>query len=74
MNLIQQPVLMASSTNDSSVGVGVLLVMFAMIVAAVALRSLSKWALRQRMSVGLRQSRSYRLSDAAAPCDGCPAD
>jgi hypothetical protein len=74
MNLIQQPVLMASSTNDSSVGVGVLLVMFAMIVAVVALRSLSKRTRGQWMTFGLRHNSEYQKRNPTDPCTGCPAD
>ena len=74
MNLIQQPVLMASSTADNSIGVGVLLVMFAMIVAGAALRSLSKRARGQWMTFGLRHSPEYETRHPTAPCTGCPAD
>jgi hypothetical protein len=76
MNLIQQPVLIASTAADNSVGMGVLLVMFAIIIAGVALRSLSKRARGQWMTFGLRRNLAadYRPEDRAAACTGCPAD
>ena len=74
MNLIQQPVLMAASTADNSVGMGILLVMFSLIVAAVAVRSLSKRARGQWITFGLRHNPAYEVRDPTTPCTGCPAD
>ncbi len=74
MNLIQQPVLMASTTADNSVGMGILLVMFALIISAVAMRSLSKRARGQWLTFGLRHNPAYEVRDPTTPCTGCPAD
>ena len=74
MNLIQQPILMAPAAADNSVGMGILLVMFAMIVAVVALRALNRRARGQWMTLGLRRRRDYPQTHGDQPCEGCPPD
>jgi hypothetical protein len=74
MNLIQQPVLIASSAADNSVGMGIVLVMFALIITTAALRSLSKRARGEWITFSLRNNPAYETRNPVAPCTGCPAD
>jgi hypothetical protein len=74
MNLIQQPILIASTATDNSVGMGVMLVMFAVIVSGVALRALNKRARGQWLTFGRRHRRDHAHIHRVDPCDGCPAD
>jgi hypothetical protein len=74
MDFIQQPVLMASTTADNSVGMGILLVMFSVIIATVALRSLSKRSRGQWLTFRLRHNPAYEVRDPTSACTGCPAD
>ena len=74
MNLIQQPVLIASSAADNSVGMGVLLVMFSMIIVGAALRSLNKRSRGEWITFRLRHRPEYTMRNPTTPCTGCPAD
>lgn len=80
MNLIEQPILIAATPADNSVGMGIMLVMFAMIFAGMALRSLSKRARGQWLTFGRshRPIAARELSEETGnsmdcPSAGCPS-
>ena len=75
MNLIQQPILIATTPADNSVGMGIMLVMFATIFAGMALRSLSKRARGQWLTFGRshRPIATRELSDETGNSKGCPS-
>ena len=74
MNLIQQPILIATTPADNAVGIGVLLVLFAIVIAGAALRSLSKRARGQWMTFGRRRRlvAAQHPGDDTRDCIGCP--
>lgn len=76
MNIIEQPVLIAATSADNSVGLGIMLVMFATIITSAALRSLSKRTRGQWLTLGRSRGAvaANQLADHAVPCTGCPGN